>query len=145
MTPVISSSGAKKSICNNKRLMFNKLKENSIGALLFHQDQMKDIVNNLKEMKSYRRTVQGTVVTSKRPRESPGFPLFIPPLNLQQFKIKRWQNGLDFHFICNQLPIQGLRKIYSVRAIMVQKMIEQKRPTKGHYGSLKIGNFFSSY
>ena len=160
MTPVISGSGAKKSICNNKGLMFNKLKENSIGALLFHQDQMKHMVNSFKEMKraiklqkdlskkkkkkSYR-TVQDTDVTSKRPRESPGFPLFIPPLNLQQFKIKRWQNGLDFHFICNQLPIQGLRKIYSVRAIMVQKMIEQKRPTKGHYGSLKIGNFFSSY
>ena len=31
--------------------MFKKLEGNSIGALLFHQDQMKDIVNNLKEMK----------------------------------------------------------------------------------------------
>ena len=51
MTPVISGSGAKKSICNNKGLMFNKLKENSIGALLFHQDQMKHMVNSFKEMK----------------------------------------------------------------------------------------------
>ena len=47
---------------------------------------MENIVTSLKEM--FCRTVQGANASSKRPWESPGLPLLIPPLNLQQFMLK---------------------------------------------------------